>query len=99
MNIKNLFKKEKKTFILKKGTRIEKYAHCVMTTGFNIDLDRKKTYLLGKDIIVDATTKTRALRKIDRILNILYDVEVNYSSEGFYEDILFYNRNLVQEIN
>lgn len=99
MNIKNLFKKEKKTYLLKKGTQIEKYMRCTMSIGFNPYLDKKKTYLLGEDIKVDATSKAKALKRIDRVLDALYDVEINYSYEGFYEDIILYDRNAVLEIN
>ena len=99
MNIKNFFKKEKKTYVLKKGTQVEKFLHCAIISCFQPELNKRKTYLLGKDIEVKATTRARAIRKIDRLLNIMYDVEVNYSSEGFYEDLLMYDRNLVQEIN
>ena len=99
MNIKKFFKKEKKTYILRKGIQVEKYMRCAMISCFQPDLNKLMTYTLGKDIEVRATTKAKALRKIDRLLNIMYGVEVNYSSEGFYEDLLIYDRNSVQEIN
>lgn len=72
---------------------------CAMISCFQPDLNKLMTYTLGKDIEVRATNKAKALRKIDRLLNIMYGVEVNYSSEGFYEDLLIYDRNSVQEIN
>ena len=50
MNIKKFFKKEKKTYILRKGTQVEKYMRCAMISCFQPDLNKLMTYTLGKDI-------------------------------------------------
>ena len=99
MNLKKIFNKEKKSYVLEKGTLVEKFFHCVDNVNLPYQgFTRKESYILSKDIKVEAKNKTKAIRKIDKILNRLYNVEVNYSSEGFYEDILFYERGLVHEI-
>ena len=99
MNLKKVFNREKKTYVLKKGTQIDKYFHCVENVSLPYQgFTRKESYILSKDIEVEAKNKAKAIRKMDKILNRLYNVEVNYSSEGFYEDILFYERGLVHEI-
>ena len=99
MNLKKIFNKEKKPYVLEKGTQVEKFFHCVDNVNFPYQgFTRKESYILNKDIKVEAVNKTKAIRKIDKILNRLYNVEVNYSSEGFYEDVIFYERGLVHEI-
>ena len=98
MNLKKVFNREKKTYVLKKGTQIDKYFHCVEKVRLRYQgFTRKESYILSKDLEVEATNKNKAVRKIDRLLNRMYDVEVNYSSEGFYEDVLFYERELIHE--
>ena len=99
MNLKKIFNKEKKPYVLEKGTQVEKFLHCVDNVNLPYQgFTRKESYILNKDIKVEAVNKTKAIRKIDKILNRLYNVEVNYSSEGFYEDVIFYERGLVHEI-
>lgn len=99
MNLKKVFNKEKKPYVLEKGTQVEKFFHCVDNVNLPYQgFTRKESYILNKDIKVEAVNKTKAIRKIDKILNRLYNVEVNYSSEGFYEDVIFYERGLVHEI-
>lgn len=99
MNLKKIFNKEKKPYVLEKGTQVEKFFHCVDNVNLPYQgFTRKESYILNKDIKVEAVNKTKAIRKIDKILNRLYNVEVNYSSEGFYEDVIFYERGLVHEI-
>ena len=99
MNLKKIFNKEKKSYVLEKGTQVEKFFHCVDNVTLPYQgFTRKESYILNKDIKVEAVNKTKAIRKIDKILNRLYNVEVNYSSEGFYEDVIFYERGLVHEI-
>ena len=99
MNLKKIFNKEKKPYVLEKGTLVEKFFHCVDNVNLPYQgFTRKESYILNKDIKVEAVNKTKAIRKIDKILNRLYNVEVNYSSEGFYEDVIFYERGLVHEI-
>lgn len=99
MNLKKIFNKEKKSYVLEKGTQVEKFFHCVDNVNLPYQgFTRKESYILNKDIKVEAVNKTKAIRKIDKILNRLYNVEVNYSSEGFYEDVIFYERGLVHEI-
>ena len=98
MNLKKVFNREKKTYVLKKGTQIDKYFHCVENVSLPYQgFTRKESYILSKDLEVEATNKSKAVKKIDRLLNKMYDVEVNYSSEGFYEDVLFYERELIHE--
>ena len=99
MNLKKIFNKEKKPYVLEKGTQVEKFFHCVDNVHLPYQgFTRKESYILNKDIKVEAVNKTKAIRKIDKILNRLYNVEVNYSSEGFYEDVIFYERGLIHEI-
>ena len=99
MNLKKIFNKEKKPYVLEKGTQVEKFFHCVDNVNLPYQgFTRKESYILNKHINVEAVNKTKAIRKIDKILNRLYNVEVNYSSEGFYEDVIFYERGLVHEI-
>ena len=99
MNLKKVFNKEKKPYVLEKGTQVEKFFHCVDNVNLPYQgFTRKESYILNKDIKVEAVNKTKAIRKMDKILNRLYNVEVNYSSEGFYEDVIFYERGLVHEI-
>ena len=99
MNLKKVFNKEKKPYVLEKGTQVEKFFHCVDNVNLPYQgFTRKESHILNKDIKVEAVNKTKAIRKIDKILNRLYNVEVNYSSEGFYEDVIFYERGLVHEI-
>ena len=99
MNIKKIFNKEKKSYVLEKGTQVEKFFHCVDNVNLPYQgFTRKESYILNKDIKVEAVNRTKAIRKMDKILNRLYNVEVNYSSEGFYEDVIFYERGLVHEI-
>ena len=99
MNLKKNFNKEKKSYVLEKGTLVEKFFHCVDNVNLPYQgFTREESYILSKDIKVEAKNKAKAIRKMDKILNRLYNVEVNYSSEGFYEDILFYERGLVHEI-
>ena len=99
MNLKKIFNKEKKSYVLEKGTLVEKFFHCVDNVNLPYQgFTRKESYILSKDIKVEAKNKAKAIRKLDKILNRLYNVEVNYSSEGFYEDVLFYERGLVHEI-
>ena len=99
MNLKKIFNKEKKYYVMEKGTLKEKIFHCVDNVNLPYQgFTRKESYILSKDIKVEAKNKAKAIRKMDKILNRLYNVEVNYSSEGFYEDILFYERGLVHEI-
>ena len=99
MNLKKIFNREKKSYVLEKGTQVEKFFHCVDNVNLPYQgFTRKESYILSKDIKVEAVNKTKAIRKIDKILNRLYNVEVNYSSEGFYEDVIFYERGLVHEI-
>ena len=99
MNLKKVFNKEKKPYVLEKGTQVEKFFHCVDNVNLPYQgFTRKESYILNKDIKVEAVNKIKAIRKIDKILNRLYNVEVNYSSEGFYEDVIFYERGLVHEI-
>ena len=99
MNLKKIFNKEKKPYVLEKGTQVEKFFHCVDNVNLPYQgFTRKESYILNKDIKVEAVNKTKAIRKIDKILNRLYNVEVNYSSEGFDEDILCYERGRVHEI-
>ena len=99
MNLKKIFNKEKQPYVLEKGTQVEKFFHCVDNVNLPYQgFTRKESYILNKDIKVEAVNKTKAIRKIDKILNRLYNVEVNYSSEGFYEDVIFYERGLVHEI-
>ena len=98
MNLKKVFNRENKTYVLKKVTLIDKYFYCVENVRLPYQgFTRKESYILGKDLEVEATNKNKAVRKIDRLLNRMYDVEVNYSSEGFYEDVLFYERELIHE--
>ena len=99
MNLKKVFNKEKKPYVLEKGTQVEKFFHCVDNVNLPYQgFTRKESYILSKDIKVEAKNKAKAIRKMDKILNRLYNVEVNYSSEGFYEDVIFYERGLVHEI-
>ena len=99
MNLKKIFNKEKKSYVLEKGTLVEKFFHCVDNVNLPYQgFTRKESYILSKDIKVEAKNKAKAIRKMDKILNRLYNVEVNYSSEGFYEDVIFYERGLVHEI-
>lgn len=99
MNLKKIFNKEKKSYVLEKGTLVEKFFHCVDNVNLPYQgFTKKESYILSKDIKVEAKNRAKAIRKMDKILNRLYNVEVNYSSEGFYEDILFYERGLVHEI-
>ena len=99
MNLKKIFNKEKKSYVLEKGTQVEKFFHCVDNVNLPYQgFTRKESYILKKDIKVEAVNRTKAIRKMDKILNRLYNVEVNYSSEGFYEDVIFYERGLVHEI-
>lgn len=99
MNLKKIFNKEKKSYVLEKGTQVEKFFHCVDNVNLPYQgFTRKESYILNKDIKVEAVNRTKAIRKMDKILNRLYNVEVNYSSEGFYEDVIFYERGLVHEI-
>ena len=99
MNLKKIFNKEKKPYVLEKGTQVEKFFHCVDNVNLPYQgFTRKESYILSKDIKVEAKNKAKAIRKMDKILNRLYNVEVNYSSEGFYEDVIFYERGLVHEI-
>lgn len=99
MNLKKIFNREKKSYVLEKGTQVEKFFHCVDNVNLPYQgFTRKESYILSKDIKVEAVSKAKAIRKMDKILNKLYKVEVNYSSEGFYEDILLYEKGLVHEI-
>ena len=99
MNLKKIFNREKKSYVLEKGTQVEKFFHCVDNVNLPYQgFTRKESYILNKDIKVEAVNRTKAIRKMDKILNRLYNVEVNYSSEGFYEDVIFYERGLVHEI-
>lgn len=98
MNLKKVFNREKKTYVLEKGTQIDKFFHCVENVSFPYQgFTRRESYLLGEDLKVKATNRNKATRKIEKLLNKMFDVERDYSSEGFYEDVLVYERELIHE--
>ena len=84
-----------KKYKLNKGTLIKK---SFGVYEFSYDFGYKHhSYILDEAIKVSARSKESAIRKIERVLNRKYGVESYITYDGFYRDLLFWDRDSVRE--